>query len=287
MATQAQSLANAANAQHSTGPRTGEGKAKSARNATTHGFTVDVHEIGAKLHVAFVVEGSVRKQGEQLKVTAQLIRIEDGYHVWSGYFERRLADVFAVQQEIVGSVVRVLQVKLTGDQNRRMKKTHIANQRAFDLYLQGKHVQSSSTPDSLGRAERLFKQSIAADPAYAPSYVALAQLYGGANVLSSRPAGELISKASAAIHQALALDDELAEAHAILGSLTARHQYNFTAAERHLRHALQLNPSSAQAHYSLANSVLAPQERWREALAENRLASELDPLSPKIAFSEP
>ena len=89
------------------------------------------------------------------------------------------------------------------------------------------------------------------------------------------------------VNKALGLDDELAEAYAILGSLTARHQYDWAAAERHLRHALELNPSSAEAHYSLAQNVLAPQERWQEALAENRLASELDPLSPKIAFSEP
>ena len=247
----------------------------------------DVHEIGAKLRVAFIVEGSVRKQGEQLKVTAQLIRTDDGYHVWSGSFERQMADVFAVQQEIAGSVVSKLHLKLTSAESRRLRKTHTANQQAFDLYLQGKHVLSSYTPGSLDRAERLLQQAIAADPAYAPSYVALAEVYYVANIYSGQPAGELFSKASAAIHQALVLDDELAEAYAILGSLTARHQYDWAAAERHLRHALELNPSSAEAHYSLSQNVLAPQERWQEALAENRLASELDSLSPKIAFSEP
>jgi len=170
-------------------------------------------------------------------------------------------------------VVKVLQVKLTGAQNQHLKKSHTANQQAFDLYLQGKHVRYSFTPDSFYRAERLFQQAIAADPAYAPSYVALAELYYLANISSGQPASELFSKASAAIHKALTLDDELAEAYAILGSLTARHQYDWAAAERHLRHALQLNPSSAQAHYTLAQSVLAPQERWQEALTENRLAS--------------
>ena len=134
----------------------------------------DAHEIGAKLHVAFVVEGSVRKQGGQLKVTAQLIRTDDGYHVWSGSFERQLSDVFKVQQELAGSLVTALQLKLTGAQTRRLKKTHTANHQAFDLYLQGRHVLTSFAPDSLDRAERLFQQSIAADPDYALSYVALA-----------------------------------------------------------------------------------------------------------------
>jgi len=251
------------------------------------GKPADVHEIGAKLHVAFVVEGSVRKQGEQLKVTAQLIRTDDGYHVWSGSFERRLADVFAVQQELAGSLVTALQVKLTGAQTRRLKKTHTANQQAFDLYLQGRHVLNSFTPDALDRAESLFQQSIAADPAYALSYVALAEVYWLADIPNDRPARELVSKASAAIHKALALDDELAEAHVVLGVLSARHQYDWVTAERHLRHALELNPSSAMAHNQLAQNVLAPEGRWQEALTENRLASELDPLSPLIAVGEP
>ena len=209
------------------------------------GKPADVHEIGAKLHVGFVVEGSVRKQGDQLKVTAQLIRTDDGYHVWSGSFERQLSDVFKVQQELAGSLVTALQVKLTGAQTRRLKKTHTANQQAFDLYLQGKHVLNSFAPDSLDRAERLFQQSIAADPAYALSYVALADVYVQANIYGNRPARELASKASAAIHKALALDDELAEAYVMLGTLAARHEYDWAAAERHLRHALELNPSSA------------------------------------------
>ena len=247
----------------------------------------DVREIGAKLRVAFVVEGSVRKQGEQLKVTAQLIRIDDGYHVWSRSFERRVADVFAVQQEIAGSVVAALHVQLTGAQDRRLKKTRTASQQAFDLYLQGKHIVNSYSGADLDRAERFFQQSIAADPAYALPYVALADLYMHANIQSDRPARELVSKANAAIRQALALDNQLDEAHAILGSLTARHEYDWPAAERHLRRALELNPSSALAHNQLAQNVLAPQGRWKEALAENRLAGELDPLSAVIAVSEP
>jgi serine/threonine-protein kinase len=117
--------------------------------------------------------------------------------------------------------------------------------------------------------------------------VALAAVYIQGNIYGDRPARELASKASAALHKALALDDELAETYVTLGTLAARHEYDWPAAERHLRHALELNPSSALAHYGLAQFVFAPQKRWREALAESRLASELDPLSPMIAMSEP
>ena len=251
------------------------------------GKQADIHDIGAKLHVGFVVEGSVRKQGDQLKVTAQLIRIDDGYNVWSGSFERRQSDVFAVQQELAGSVVKALQVKLTGDQTRRLKKTHTANQQAFDLYLQGKYAMNSFSPDAQARAERFLQQSIAADPDYALAYVALAQVYVYANINPTRPARETFKKASLAIKKALALDDELAEAHSSLGNLTARHEYNWAAAERHLRRALELNPNSATAHNDLAQNVLAPQGRWPEAMREYRLASELDPLSPLIARGGP
>jgi len=251
------------------------------------GKPADVHEIGSKLHVGFVVEGSVRKQGGQLKVTAQLIRTDDGYHVWSGSFERQLSDVFKVQEELAGSLVTALHVKLTGTQARRLKKTHTANQQAFDLYLQAKHVVNSFAPDSIERAERLFQQSIAADPGYALPYVGLAQVYRSAEIFATQPANVLAAKATAAVHTALDLDDELAEAHVMLGAIIARHHYDWAAAERHLRHALELNPNSAQGHYGLAQNVLAPQRRWQEAMVESRLASELDPLSAQIAMSEP
>src|SRR4029077_10488166 len=109
--------------------------------------------------VSFVVEGSVRKQGDQLKVAAQLIRTDDGYHVWSGSFERKLSDVFKVQQELAGSLVTALQLKMTGPQTRRLRKPHTASQQAFDFYLQGRHVLNLFKPGSAIEAESLFQQS--------------------------------------------------------------------------------------------------------------------------------
>lgn len=251
------------------------------------GKPADAHEIGDKLHVGYLVEGSVRKQRDQLMVTAQLIRTDDGYHVWSGSFERQLSDVFKVQRELAGSLVTALQVKLTGAQTRRLRKAHTANPQAFDLYLQGIHHLASFAPGYLEQAERCLQESIAADPDYALAYVALASVYIQTNMFGNRPPKELAAKASVAVHKALALDEELAEGWAMLGTVAARHEYDWPAAASHLRHALALNPSSAQAHYGIAHYVYAPQERWQEALAESRLASELDPLSPLIAMSEP
>ena len=177
------------------------------------GKPADVHEIGSKLHVGYVVEGSVRKQGDRLKVIAQLIRTDDGYHVWSGSYERQSSDAFAVQAELAGALVTALQVKMTGAQTRRLRKTHTANQQAFDLYLQGIHLLSSFAPNSLDQAERRLQESIAADPDYALSYVALAGVYILGNIYGNRPARELAAKAGAALHKALLLDDELAEAY--------------------------------------------------------------------------
>jgi serine/threonine-protein kinase len=247
------------------------------------GKSSDVHEIGAKLGVAFVVEGSVRKQGDRLKVTAQLTRTDDGYQVWSGSFERKLSDVFEVQQELAGALVTALQLKMTGAQTRRLRKTHTASQQAFDLYLQGKNLLNLFNPASARQAEDLFTQSIAADPAYALSYMGLADAYALQN--GYNPSLELASREKDALQRALTLDDELAEAYSALGIIAAK-DYNWAAAEHQLRKALELNPSLARAHSDLAQSVLAPQGRWREALAENRLASELDPTAISIAVGD-
>lgn len=247
------------------------------------GRQADVQDIGARLHVGFVVEGSVRKEGQRLKITAQLVRTDDGYHVWSRSFERDMRRVFAVQQEIAETVAATLARTLSGVRKLRPPQPHTATGDAFDFYLRGRHAVSSLAPTDINPAERLFQQSIAADPEYARPYLALAELYLSADILGLRPTRELVAKAKGAVQQALALDGESAEAHAVLGSLTARHEYNWAEAERHMREALELDPNSAMAHNDLAQDVLAPQGRWEEAMAENRRAIELDPFSPGIA----
>lgn len=251
------------------------------------GRQADVRDIGVRLRVDFLVEGSVRKDGTRLKISAQLVRTDDGYHVWSRLFERDMKDIFAVQQEIAESVASTLEQKLTGVQTRRPALAHTPSVEAFDLYLRGRHAVTTGAPTDIDPAERLFQQSIAADPAYARPYLALASLYLSAEILHLRATRELIAKAREAASKALALDGKSAEAHAVFGSLTARHEYNWAAAERHFRDALELDPNSAFTHNQLAQNVLAPQGRWEEAVAENHRAIELDPFSPEIAVGQP
>lgn len=247
------------------------------------GKQADARDIGAKLNVASIVEGSVRKEGDRFKITAQLIRTGDGYHLWSDVYERDVKDVFAVQSEIADAIASVLEVKLTPDASRRLTKERTASVRAFDLYLRGLSAMAKDPTGTAGEAERLLREAIATDPSYSRPHVALARLYLFGNVFSTRATRDVVAGATQAAADALALDAEDAEAHAVRGSLAARHEYDWEAAERHLRHALELDPYSAWAHNTLAQDVLAPQGRWQEAVEENRRAIELDPVSPWFA----
>jgi TolB-like protein len=247
----------------------------------------DIHEVGARLKAGYVVEGSVRKEGQRFKITAQLVRTSDGYHIWSSSFERDISDIFAVQHEIAQSVASTLEQKLTGTGRQWTAPRYTANVNAFDLYMRGRHAAAAGILSDIDVPERLLRQATTADPAYPLPYVALADLYLHANILELRPSGELIGKAKGALAKALALDDKIAEAHSILGVLAARHEYDWVTAERHLRKAIELDPNSANAHNALAQNVLAPQGRWREALEEQRQAMELEPLSPLIAAGQP
>ena len=236
----------------------------------------DVRDIGTRLNVRFVIEGSVRREGDRLKVSAQLIRTDDGSHVWSRSFERDMSGVLAVQEEIARAVVDGVEGRLAKPS--RGRSPHSPTVAAFDLYLQAAHARDSD----LNAAERLLKAAIAADPSYARPYVALARVYQQADIFGLRPTPELVENAKAAIRAALALDEESAEAHSVLGNLLARHDYQWEAAEREMRRALELDPNLAAAHNDYAQNVLALEERWDEARAETRRALDLDPLSPDV-----
>jgi serine/threonine-protein kinase len=237
---------------------------------------IDVRDIGARLNARFVIEGSVRREGDRLKVSAQLVRTDDGYHVWSRSFERDMRDVLAVQEEIARAVVDGVEGRLATPASG--PGAHMPTAAAFDLYLQAVHAAQTD----LAAAERLLRASIAADPTYARPYIALARVYLESDIYGLRPTPELVGKANAAVHTALQLDDGSAEAHSILGSLLARHEYQWEAAEREMRRALELDPNNAAAHNDYAQNVLALQERWQEAQAETRRALDLDPLSPTV-----
>lgn len=237
----------------------------------------DIREIGRKLNVGAVLEGSVRKDGNLLRVTAQLNSVSDGYHLWSQTYERELKDVFAVQDEIANSIVNTLQLKLSSAQPRRAD-----NVEAYDLYLQGRYHWSGWRTEGVQQALQFFEQASQRDPKYAAAYAGIADSYAWLGFFGTLMPNEAMPKARAAAEKAIALDDSLAEAHTSLGYVKALYDFDWPGAEREFRRAIQLNPGLADAHFGYGIVYLSPQGRGDETLREMLLARDLDPLSPVI-----
>lgn len=246
------------------------------------GKNLPIPEIGAKLNVAYVVEGSVQRAGERVKITAQLIKAADGFHVWSDTFTRDAKDVFAVQEEIAGRIAKELSLKL-GVSSAAASAT--TNPQAYELYLQGRQAWNLRTAAGYARAEELFNRSLAVEPNFARAISAIADVWlVSASGLTISQFGQRNSppfqRIFAQIERALALDPGSAEAHASLGN--ARwNNWQWSEAARALRQAVALNPNYATGHQWLGR-VLLSDGYYDEAVAALRRATELDPLSPRI-----
>ena len=238
----------------------------------------DIREIGKKLNVATVLEGSVRKDGNRLRVTAQLNSVADGYHLWSETYERELKDVFAVQDEISRAIVDTLQLKLAGPG--RQSRPSSANVEAYDFYLQGRYHWSRWRSEGAERAIEYFQQAIQKDPNYAAAYSGLADSYAWMGFFGAMPPNEAMPKARQAALKALSIDDSLAAAHTSLGYVKALHEFDWPGAEREFKRALQLNAGDSDAHFGYGITYLAPIGRLDEAVQEMKIARDLDPLSP-------
>jgi TolB-like protein/Flp pilus assembly protein TadD len=247
------------------------------------GKEVPVPEIAKQLGVAYVVEGSVRKAGDKVRITAQLIKAADGFHVWSDTFTRELKDIFAVQDEIAGLIARNLEVKLAAS----TKMTAPVNPEAYRLYLEGRQILQRRTLESYDRAEQLFQQARAIAPRWPSVYAGLAdcarlRAFGSANSPTGPDlpwtADMLAAKSFA--EQALALDPDLAEAYVSLAG-TNNLAWNFAEAERLIRRALELNPNDAEG-YLVLGRLMAAQGRIDESLAALRRATDLNPLAPRM-----
>ncbi len=240
------------------------------------GMAQDVRSIGTRLHVAHVLEGSVRKDGGRLRITAQLITAGDGYHVWSATYDRDMKDVFAVQEQIAHAIASNLQVKLAAGP-RTLPRT--GDLEAYNLFLQGKFFEAKFTPDGEHKAIELYEQAIARDPQFAGAYSGLADTYlilGFKGMLPPQVAGP---KALAAACRAIDLNQTLADPHVALGALQALYHWNWSESEKEFRRALELEPGSPSAHSYYGSLCLTPLGRLDEALHEVRLARDLDPLS--------
>ena len=237
----------------------------------------DIREIGKKLNVGAVLEGSVRVDGNRLRVTAQFVSVADGYHLWSETYERELKDVFALQDEISRAIVNLMQVKLAATP--RLSKTAPENMQAYDLYLQGRYHWGRWRAEGAEASIQYFQQAINKDPNYAAAYAGVADSYTWLGFFGALRPNEAMPKARVAAQKALALDDSLAAAHTSLAYVKALYEFDWPGAEREFKRAIELNPGLADAHFGYGIVYLFPVGRADEGLREMKLAHDLDPLS--------
>jgi len=244
------------------------------------GKNPDVRAVGRQLNVANVLEGSVQRSAGRLRITAQLSSVADGYHVWSQTYDRRLADVFAVQDEISRAIVGALEVRVAANPHGRLVETSTQDLEAYNLYLQGRFHLNKWRPEAVRKGIEYFTQTIAKDPAYAPAYTGMADCYTWLGVFGWSEARQAMPQARQAANRALQLDETLAAAHVSLGYVKALYDWDWPGAEREFKRALELSPGDADAHFAYSVTYLTPLGRLDEALSEIQRALALDPLSP-------
>jgi TolB-like protein/Tfp pilus assembly protein PilF len=247
------------------------------------GKKVDIREIGRRLNVGAVLEGSVRKAGTKLRITAQLVNVTDGYHLWSERYDRDTGgsccpeDIFGIQDEISLAIVGKLKVKLLGGEKTKILKRYTHDLDAYNLYLKGRYFWGKRTEESLKRGIEYFSQAIEEDPDYALAYAGLADSYVTLQDYSFLSPKPLLQKAKEAANKALDLDATLAEAHNSIAQVMFR-EWDWEGAEREHKQAIELNPNYAGAHHWYA-LLLTYAGRFDEAIAEMKRAWGLDPLS--------
>jgi eukaryotic-like serine/threonine-protein kinase len=244
----------------------------------------DVRAIGALLGASEVLEGTVRKAGNQLRITAQLSSTEDGRLLWSQRYDRRLDDVFAIQDEIARTIVSTLRATSFADLSEPSAKRYTEDLEAYGYYLKGRYAWNQRTQESVSEGIRYFEQAIAKDPNYALAYTGLADSYALHVDYRSVPVAEGFERAKAHARKALALDDGLAEAHASLAWSLFIYDWNWDGAEREFRRAIELNPRYASG-YQWYSFLLASRGRLDEALVAGHTALELDGASVSIRRS--
>ena len=240
---------------------------------------IDVGEIGRKLHVQAVLEGVVRRSGDRLRVGAQLTNVSDGLSIWSGTYERRSSDVFAVQDDIAGSIAEALKLKLGGKAAELSSSSRgTGNLEAYDSYLRGRYFWNRRGAANLRKALSYFEESIKRDSGFARAHAGLAITHAILPEYTDTPPADGLAKTRSAAARALALDSSLAEAHTALG-LAATHAWDFRAAEAEYRKAIALDPGYPTAH-QWYGELLYHTGRLDSSFVETRQAIALDPLAP-------
>ena len=246
----------------------------------------DVREIGRQLGVATVLEGSVRHAANRVRITAELVNVADGYRLWSERYDRKVDDIFAIQDEIASAIANVLEAKLLGAPKAYAQEpARKGDPKAYEHFLRGRHHWNQRSASALERSVEEFKLALAIDPQHAPAKAGIADSYVILGVYSHRPPDEVMPKAKAAAEQALAIDESLAEAHTALACVRALFEWDWAAADALFRRAIAHNPQYATAHQWYAMNCLVPQGRFDDARAQLDRALALDPLSLAVHTS--
>ncbi|HET6341532.1 MAG TPA: adenylate/guanylate cyclase domain-containing protein, partial [Gemmatimonadota bacterium] len=246
------------------------------------GHQGDVREIADKLSVATVLEGSVRKAGVRVRITAQLIGAEDGYHLWSETYDRNLEDIFAIQDDIANAIVTALKATLTGEERKKLVTPATDNLEAYTLYLKGRFHYNKDTETDLRKSLDLYQKALQHSPDFAKAWAGIADSW--MHLADDYvPPEQGYAAAKEAAEKALALEPELAEAHTARGKVLGWYDWEFSAGELALRRAVAANPNYADAHWALG-SLLPTTGHMKEALEEIRTAQMLDPLSPVTSY---
>jgi TolB-like protein/DNA-binding winged helix-turn-helix (wHTH) protein/Tfp pilus assembly protein PilF len=239
-------------------------------------------QVARELGVDYLLEGSVRRSGQRIRVTAQLIQASDQTHLWAADFDRDLIEVLKLQSDIALAISSKIQLTLSPPARARLAEAPSLNAAAYETYLQGLHDWDLRTKPAVLRAVAEFQQAIALDPNYAPAHAALARAFSLAPVFGAMTSMESMPKAREAAQRAISLDPSLAAGHSTLGFVLAHYDFNWPAAEGEYLRALDLNPNDAYAHFFYSNSYLSPLGRHAEAIDEMQKAAAIDPFSAPV-----
>jgi len=252
-----------------------------SRTSTQHFKSApdNLPQIAKQLGVTNILEGSVQKANDQVRVNVQLINALADAHLWAETYDRKLTDIFAVESDIAKTIAETLQAKLTGSEETAMSKKPTANPEAYELYLKGRFFWNKRTAADLRKSIEYFNQAIAKDPGYAQAYAALAQSWKLLPAFNGGAPNDCFPQAEAAARKALALDDTSSTAHAALASLKGLNGFDYPGAIAEYERTLQLNPNDATERQWFANDALANVGQTEREIAELKRAVELDPLS--------
>lgn len=242
------------------------------------GKNMDIREIGSILNVEHLLEGSIRKDSNTLRITAQLIRVEDGSHIWSESYNRELKDIFSIQEDISLTIVKKLEVKLRKENKEVLLKRHTENHEAYQLYLQGFYQWQKMTPEGNQKAQEYYLKAVEKDPEYALVYSILGSNFGFAGLLGFIPPEVSVQNGLKYTNKALEIDDSISVAHSTLGAFSMLYDWDLEAAESGFLRSVQLNPNAPWDRF-FYSVYLRFNHQYEEAIEESLFVIEKDPFN--------